>query len=100
MTVTITLVQDIIKVNPCIKFRDHIKQTHTQTDTQMDQTVFITSTADAGGNENAPALMRFPCPHCRVRLAKSSYVTHTFVAFVIMLTFRTLTFTCFDVCQL
>ena len=56
------LVRDIIKVNPCTKFHDHTsnrsavraltnRHTDTHTHTQTDDTVFITSTADAGGKK-------------------------------------------------
>ena len=55
---TIELVRDIIKVNPCTKFRDHTSNgsavrvlTDRHTHTHTDGSVFITSTADAGGNE-------------------------------------------------
>ena len=56
MTLTIELVQDIIKVNPCTKYHDHISNgsavralTYRHTHTQTDQTVSITSTAYVGG---------------------------------------------------
>ena len=56
MTLTIKLVRDIIKVNPCTKSRDHTSIgspmrafTRTHTHPQM-APFFITSTADAGGN--------------------------------------------------
>ena len=61
MTLTIKLIQDIIKVNPCTKFGDHMSNgsavrvfthTHRHTHTPTDGTVFITSTADAGGNKD------------------------------------------------
>ena len=62
MTLIFKLIQEVMKVKPCTKFRDHRSngsagrvltegQTHTHTDTQTDKTVFITSTADAGGNK-------------------------------------------------
>ncbi len=62
MTLTFELVQDIIKVNPCTKFHDGTsngsavraltdRQTDTHTHRHTDGSVFITSTADAGGNK-------------------------------------------------
>ena len=67
ITLTFALVRDIIKVNPCTKFRGHTmngsavraltdRHTHRHTDTHTDGSVFITSAADAGGNE--PILLR------------------------------------------
>ena len=56
MTLSIKLVQDTIKVNPCTKFGDRISNgstvrvlTHRHTNMHADRTVFITPTADAGG---------------------------------------------------
>ncbi len=62
LTLTIKLIWEVIKVNPYTKFCDCMligsavrvftnwhTHTHTQTDRQTDRSVFITSTADAGG---------------------------------------------------
>ncbi len=65
----IELVQDFIKVNPCAKFRDRTSirsvmrvftnsHTHTHTHRQTDGSVFITSTADAGGKKYVLEIMR------------------------------------------
>ncbi len=63
MTLTFELVREIIKVNPCVKFCDHtpngsavraLTDRHTDTHTHTDGSVFITSTADAGGNNERP----------------------------------------------
>ena len=58
LTLTIELVQEVLKVNPCTKFWDHMLNglaarvlTHWHTHTTTDGSVFITSTADAGGNK-------------------------------------------------
>ena len=62
LTLTIKVMQDIIKVNPCTKFGDHTsngsavraltdRQTDTHTHSHTDGSVFITSTANAGGND-------------------------------------------------
>ena len=49
MTLTISLVQDIIKVNPCTKFCDHTSNSLDMTVvTDTDRTIFIMSTSDAG----------------------------------------------------
>ena len=59
LTLTIELIEDIIKVNPCTKFRDPMSNGsavralthgHTHTHKHTDKTVSITSTADSGGN--------------------------------------------------
>ncbi len=70
MTLTIKVIRDIIKVNPCAKFRDPRSngsavreltnwQTHRHTDTQTDGTDFIPSTANAGG-KNEKYHLEFP----------------------------------------
>ncbi len=58
MTLTIELIQDIVKVNACPKFwvrtsnGSAVSQlTDAHTHTQTDGTDFIPSTADAGGNK-------------------------------------------------
>ncbi len=58
MTLTIKLVQGNIKINPCIKYRDHMSNgsavrvlTDRQTHRHTDRSVSITSTADAGGKD-------------------------------------------------
>ena len=58
MTLTFEPVQDTIEVNPCTKFHDCTPNgsavrvlTDRHTDTQTDGSVFITLTADAGGNK-------------------------------------------------
>ena len=50
------LVQDMLKVNLYVNFHDYVSNgvavrvyTHRRTETRKDRTVFITSTADAGG---------------------------------------------------
>ncbi len=59
MTLTIELIRHIIKVNPCTKFCDDMSNgsavrvptnRHTHRHTHPEGTVFITSTADAAGN--------------------------------------------------
>ena len=61
MTLSIELDQDIIKVNPCTKFRDHTSNrsavrvlTHGHTHRHTDRTVSITSTAYARGKKDWP----------------------------------------------
>ncbi len=57
MTLTNELIRDVVTVNPCTKFHDHTPNgsavralTDRHTHTHTDSSVFITSTADAGGN--------------------------------------------------
>ncbi len=64
MALPIKLVRDVIKVNPCIKFRGCTSVgsavrvfTRWHTDTHTDASVFITSTADAEGKKKRAHIM-------------------------------------------